>query len=143
MGYTIEIAFDMIKHNNVSELKEFISSLALDFDCNHYYYYFDMENDVKFKRNHCIVSVNFDDKDTFKCANFIKSIKKINGMHIECIYEDTYLCKLIYGSQFYLKNIDKDKVTIYNKFKRERSHSNNENMLLNVVSKNMKRAKSL
>jgi hypothetical protein len=64
-----------------------------------------------------------------------KTIKKINGLHIECIYEDTLLCKLIYASQYYLKTIDKDKVIIYNKFKRERGYSDNENMILDVVSK--------
>ena len=135
MGYNVEIAFDMIKHSNVSELKETISSFALDFNCDHYYYHYEMENDVKFKRNHCVVIVNFDDNETFNCARFVKTIKRINGLHIECIYEDTLLCKLIYASQYYLKNVDKDKVIIYNKFKRERSHSDNENMLLEVVQK--------
>jgi hypothetical protein len=133
MGYNVEIAFDMIKHKNVSEMKQTISNFALDFNCDHYYYYYDMDNDAKISRNHCIVNVNFDDSETFNCAKFIKTIKKINGLHIECIYEDTFLCKLIYASQYYLKNIDKDKVLIYNKFKRERSHSDNEAILLNAV----------
>ena len=92
MGYNVEIAFDIIKHSNVSELKETISSFALDFNCNHYYYHYEMENDVKFKRHHCIVIVNFDDNETFNCARFVKTIKRINGLHIECIYEETDFC---------------------------------------------------
>jgi hypothetical protein len=86
-------------------------------------------------RNHCIIIINFEDDQIFNCAEFIKTIKKINGLHIECIYEDTLICKLIYASQYYLKNIDKDKVVTYNKFKRERGYSDNENMLLDVFSK--------
>jgi hypothetical protein len=135
MGYNVEIAFDMIKHGNVSELKEIISSFALKYNCDHYYYHYEMDYDGKFNRNHCIVIVNFDDNETFNCARFVKTIKRINGLHIECIYEDTHLCKLIYASQFYLKNVDKDRVIIYNKFKRERSYSDNENMLLEVIEK--------
>lgn len=135
MGYNVEVAFDMIKHGNMSEMKEIISSFALDFECDHYYYQYEMINNAKMNRNHCIIIVNFDDDQIFNCAKFIKTIKKINGLHIECIYEDTLLCKLIYASQYYLKNIDKDKVIIYNKFKRERGYSDNENMILGVVSK--------
>ena len=135
MGYNVEVAFDMKKHSNVSEMKETISSFALDFNCHHYYYQYEMINNAKMNRNHCIIIVNFDDDQIFNCAKFIKTIKKINGLHIECIYEDTLLCKLIYASQYYLKNIDKDKVIIYNKFKRERGYSDNENMILDVVSK--------
>jgi len=142
MGYNVEIAFDMIKHSNVSELKQIISSFALDFNCDHYYYHYDMENGVKFNRNHCIVIVNFNDDETFNCAGFIKTIKKINGLHIECIYEDTLVCKLIYASQYYLKNIDKNKVIVYNKFKRERSHSDNEKMILDTIWKKPQLEKS-
>ena len=135
MGYNVEVAFDMIKHGNVSEMKEKISSFALNFDCDHYYYQYEMINNAKMNRNHCIIIINFEDDQIFNCAEFIKTIKKINGLHIECIYEDTLICKLIYASQYYLKNIDKDKVVTYNKFKRERGYSDNENMLLDVFSK--------
>lgn len=142
MGYNVEVAFDLAKHNNVTELKQEISSWALNYQCDHYYYYYDMENQDKTnkvsKRNHCIVIANFDDEETFNCAKFIKIVKSINGLHIECIYEDSQVCKLIYASQCYLKNIDKDKVIVYNKFKRERSHSDNEKILLEVMAKKQK-----
>jgi len=130
MGYNVEISFDIIKHTNVNELKNTITSNALKFNCEYYYYHYDMDMQTKFNRNHCIVIANFNDNEIFNCSKFIKKIKKINGLHIECIYEDTILCKLIYASQYYLKTIDKDKVIIYNKFKRERSYSDNENIIL-------------
>ena len=63
----------------------------------------------------------------------IKSIKNTHGIHIECIYEDENKCKLIYASNYYLKQIDKSCVIIYNKFKRERSLSDNEKIILASV----------
>lgn len=137
MGYNIEVAFDILKHGNVTEMKQTISFMALDHNCDHYYYDYEMECDVKFKRNHCIVIINFDDSETFNCAIFLKKIKDIKGLHIECVYEDVIHCKLIYASQQYLKRIDKSRAVVYNKFKRERSYSDNENMLLDGLSKKL------
>lgn len=132
MGYNIEVSFD-IHHNNITEVKNTITSLALDYNCDHYYYYYDMNNEIKHSRNHCIIVINFLDEDIFSCSKFIKIIRKLAHVYLECIYEDSQLCKLIYASQCYLKSIDKDKVVIYNKFKRERSHSENEKTILNEI----------
>jgi hypothetical protein len=56
-------------------------------------------------------------------------------LHIECIYDDEIVCKLIYASQYYQTTMEKDKAIKYNKFKRERSLSDNEKMILEQVSK--------
>jgi len=133
MGYNIEISFDMTKHSNVSDLKTEITNLALDYNCDHYYYYnCEYDESHKFPRNHYIIAVAFNDNNIFDCANFIKLVKKTTGIHIECIYEDDndIKCKLIYASNYYLKQIDKSCVIIYNKFKRERSLSDNEKIIL-------------
>jgi len=134
MGYTIEISFDMTKHAHVRNLQETITGLALDFDCDHYYYIYDMDGTVKVPRNHCIIAVQFNDDKLFVCANFIREMKKIPNVYIECIYEDDILCKLIYASKLYLKNIDKGCVTVYNKFKRERAYSDSESIVLDSLS---------
>jgi len=134
MGYNIEISFDLTKHSNVSDLKTEITNLALDYNCDHYYYYnCEYENSHKFPRNHYIIAVAFNDDNIFDCAEFLKSIKNTHGIHIECIYEDEIKCKLIYASKYYLKQIDKSCVIIYNKFKRERSLSDNEKIILASV----------
>jgi hypothetical protein len=128
MGYIIEISFDIIKHSNVSEMESQIIGYAIDLNCESHYCFYEME---KGKRNHQIVSVIFNENEIFNCAKFIKTIKKMKGLyHIECIYEDDMNCKLIYASKYYLKNIDKEKVVVYNKFKRERSYSDNETIIL-------------
>ena len=133
MGYNIDISFSMLKHNNVSELKQMISSLALDYNCEQYYYLYEMEGCCKVPRNHCIIVVSFTDEEIFNCAIFVKQIRKLQDVYLECIYEDNHVCKLIYASKYYLRTVDKDKVIIYNKFKRERRYSDNEDTILNGI----------
>jgi hypothetical protein len=134
MGYNIEISVDMAKHPDFSRFKSEIVDFALDSGCDHYYYLYEMEGGGQRKRNHCIIVVNFNDDEIFSCSNFLKRIRKMKELHIECIYEDSLICKLIYASQFYQTKMDREKVTKYNKFKRERSLSENERLLLNQLA---------
>lgn len=139
MGYNIEISFNMLKHSNVSELKKYITDYALDLNCDHYYYLYEVEDNNKIPRNHCIIVVNFSDNELFNCSLFLKDVKKMKDIYIECIYEDEIVCKLIYASQYYLTTVDKDKVIKYNKFKRERSLSDNEKLVLEHVTNSGKK----
>lgn len=134
MGYNIEISVDMAKHPDFSRLKSDIVDFALDSGCEYYYYLYEIEGGGHRKRNHCIIVVNFDDNEILNCSNFLKIVKKMKDLHIECIYEDSLLCKLIYASRFYQTTMDREKVTRYNKFKRERSLSDNERLLLNQLA---------
>jgi len=134
MGYNIEISVDMAKHPNFSRFKSEIVDFALDSGCDHYYYLYEMEGGGQRKRNHCIIVVNFEDDEIFNCSKFLKTVKKMKELHIECIYEDSLICKLIYASQFYQTKMDREKVTRYNKFRRERSLSDNEKLLLNQLA---------
>jgi hypothetical protein len=130
MGYNIEISIDMVKHPNLSEIKRDIIELAFDFLCEYYYYLYEMEGGCKFKRNHCVIMFNFEEENIFLCSKFLKRVRQMKDLHIECIYEDTINCKLIYASRYYLTTMEKDNVIKYTKFKRERGYSDNENMLL-------------
>uniref|UniRef100_A0A6C0LDW0 Uncharacterized protein n=1 Tax=viral metagenome TaxID=1070528 RepID=A0A6C0LDW0_9ZZZZ len=133
MGYNIDISIDMVKHPDLSGLKKEITDFAIDSGCGHYYYLYEIEGGGQRKRNHCIIVVNFDDESIFDCAYFLKKIKKNKDLHIECIYEDSIVCKLIYASRFYQTTMDRDKAIRYNKFKRERSLSDNEKTLLDEI----------
>lgn len=137
MGYNIEVSIDIVKNGNFSTIKREIADNAIDYECDHYYYLYDIEGGTKHKRNHCIIIINFTDENIFYCAEFIKFIKKQKEwtVHVECIYEDDIQCKLIYASSCYQKKMNKEGVIKYNKFKRERSHSDNEKILLNEVKK--------
>lgn len=134
MGYNIEVSINMMKHINVSELKREITDFALDLNCNHYYYLYEVENKNRIPRNHIIIVVNFGDSEIFNCAHFLKTIKKMKNLHIECIYDDEIACNLLYASQYYLTTVEKDKVIKYNKNKRERSLSDNDKTILEPVT---------
>ena len=88
MGYNIEVSVNMQKHGNISEIKKEITDFALDSNCDHYYYLYEMEGRCRIPRNHCIIVINFDDSETFNCAYFLKTLKKKKDLHIECIYDD-------------------------------------------------------
>jgi hypothetical protein len=135
MGYNIEVSIDLLRHTNISEVKKDIADAALDYECSYYYYLYEMEGRCRIPRNHCIMVINFADDQIFNCADFLKLIKKMKILHIECIYEDDIICKLIYASQYYQTTMEKDKAIKYNKFRRERSLSDNEKMILEHVSK--------
>lgn len=137
MGYNIEISVDISKHPDFSRLKKELTDFAIDSGCDHYYYLYEMEGGGQRKRNHCIIVVNFDDDSIFNCSHFLKVVKKIKDLNIECIYEDSIVCKLIYASRFYQTTMDREKVIRYNKFKRERSLSDNERTLLDELSQKL------
>ena len=136
MGYNIEVSINMMKHPNVSEIKREITDFALELNCDHYYYLYEVENKNRIPRNHVVIVVNFDDSETFNCAHFLKTIKKMKNLHIECIYDDEIACNLLYASQYYLTTVEKDKVIKYNKNKRERSLSDNDKTILEPVFNN-------
>jgi hypothetical protein len=137
MGYTVEISINVLKHGNIFGLREIIETIAIENNCTHYYHMYEMEKNLAIQRNHCIIAVAFEDSEVMNCAKFIKYMKeKFKGVvYLECIYEDNAKCKLIYASPCYLKQVEKDKVTKYNQYKRERSHSENELMLLEAGGK--------
>jgi len=134
MGYNIEISVDMAKHPDFTRFKSAIVDFALDSGCEYYYYLYEMEGGGQRKRNHCVIVVNFNDEEIYNCSKFLKTVRKMKELHIECVYEDSLVCKLIYASQFYQTKMDREKVTKYNKFKRERSLSDNEKLLLNQLA---------
>jgi len=139
MGYNIEISFNILKHNNVTEMKKQIADFALDHNCSYYYYLHEYEDRIKFPRNHCIMVIHFDDEEescVFNCAIFLRQVRKMKDLFIECIYDDEIVCHLIYASHYYLKNVEKDKAIKYSKFKKERSYSEEERIILSSFDKN-------
>ena len=135
MGYTVEVSINLRIHTNISELKREISDLALHLNCDHYYYLYEMSDTEKYPRSHCIIVVNFQDEEIFHCATFLKTLKKMKDLHIECIYDDEIACNLLYASKYYLSTIEKDKAIKYSKNKRERSLSENDKIILEPITK--------
>ena len=57
-------------------------------------------------------------------------MKICKSLHIECIYYDDNIYKLMYASSYYLKNIDKDASKKYKKFIIDNIFTENELKLL-------------
>lgn len=135
MGYTVEMSFNILKNSAVEELKTGISTIAVDYNCSNSYGYIEMDYNKHINRNHCVIVVQFNEKkeDIENMINFIKIIKRMKHVYIECIYLDDISCKLIYASSFYITNMDKSKVQIYQKFLKEKKYTEEENLLLQVV----------
>ena len=82
----------------------------------------------------CIFNLSFENneiKNMTICINEIRNIKKIN---LDCIFEENTNYRLIYASKYYLQTIEKDSVSNYKKFHRERSYSETDTLILNSIN---------
>lgn len=114
MGYTIEISFDIRKHKSFSRFKEQIILLAEAKNCNSYYILHEMEGGTSLDRSHCVISITF--CESVNCIEFIKFIKPIKKLYIECIYSNNSRFKIIYVSSYYFnKKMSKEGKQVYNK----------------------------
>jgi site-specific DNA-adenine methylase len=137
MGYNIEISFNILKNKNVSELEDFLTSLAKDYQCSLSYSIFEMDNTSHIQRNHNVITSIFKEENIKDLVEYIKTIKKMNGIYIECIFnEDTN--QIIYASPYYLTIIDKFISNNYHINKRKRSYSEDETMIVDEINKNKK-----
>ena len=134
MGYNIEVAFNVFQHHNVQELEDKVINIAIDNGCEFYYNDYEFERNFKFKRNHCVITVNFNNIEYI--VKFIKNIKKTKGIYIETIYNDEPN-NLLYASRYYITQMmDKHIAKKYKFNKRERSYSEDDIIILNTIQKN-------
>lgn len=135
MGYNIEISFNILKNKKVSELEDFLTSLAKDYQCSLSYSILEIDNTpLHIQRNHNVITSIFKEENIKDLVEYIKTIKKMNGIYIECIFnEDTN--QIIYASQYYLTIIDKFISNNYYLNKRKRSYSEDETLIMDEVNK--------
>jgi hypothetical protein len=135
MGYNIELAFNILKNSSVTELQDNIKTLASNYGCKYCYNDYEYENNVKYIRRHCIITLNFEDSNTNFLVEFLKKIKKMEGLYIELIYDEE-LNTILYASKYYqTQKMTKGYAKEYNLKKRKRSYSEDESMILNAISK--------
>lgn len=136
MGYNIEVSFNTLKHN-ISETRDLIISIAVENGCNYYYNDFEFENNLCYNRNHCVITLNF---QNYNCnidyiVKFLKIIRNIKGIYIESIY-DNDTNNILFASKFYITQMmDKHIAKIYNLNKRLRSYSEDETLIMNIMQK--------
>jgi len=115
MGYNIEISFNILKQCSINDGKKYLIELACDYLCESYFVDFEMENSYHFKRNHCVITIHFENLQINNMIEFIKFIRKDKIYYIETIcHDDSNHC--IYASKHYLfhnvhKILAKDYIT--------------------------------
>ena len=89
MSYTVEISFDLNRHN-INSLKNYVQQLANNFGCISIYDDYEFESSYKLQRTHCVTSIDFEvlDEKSTQFYLFLKQIKKMSGVNIEFIYDN-------------------------------------------------------
>jgi len=136
MGYNIEVSFNALKHN-IFETQDLIVNTALENGCNCYYSDFEFENNLRYNRNHCVITLIFQscNYNIDYIIKFLKIIRNLKGIYVESIYEsDTN--NILFASKFYLTQMmDKHIAKLYKLNKRERSYSEDETLIMNTMQK--------
>jgi hypothetical protein len=134
MGYDIEVSFNALKHN-ISDTQQLIISIAVENGCSYYYDSFEFENNLRYNRNHCVITLSFQnyENDIDYIIKFIKIIRNIKGIYIESIY-DNDSNNMLFASKFYLTQMmDKHIAKMYKLNKRQRSYSEDDTLIINTI----------
>jgi len=138
MGYNIEVSFNILKNSRVTNIKNNLESLATNCGCTNIYDDYEFENNIYYKREHCVTSIYFENKNIYNLKKFLEIIKDTKELYIETIYDDD-LNYLLYASKYYLiQKMDKRCANAYKINKRERSYSEDEISILNIVERKLK-----
>ena len=133
MGYNIELSFNIMKQN--INLLNTVQSTAEECLCDNLFDDYEFDNNTQFQRRHCVISVRFPHERINNMTKFLNIVKKIEGLHIEVIY-DELKHSILYASQYFItQKMDKNIAKKFNIVKRERSYSDDETKILNSVSK--------
>ena len=133
MGHNIEVSFNVLKNGSVTKLLEEVREFAEGCFCEDFYEDYEFENKTQFQRRHCLISINFSQSKLNNMIEFLNNIKKKSSLYVELIYDEDN-SSILYASQYYItQKMDKSSAK---KFKRrERSYSDDENMILKSVIK--------
>ena len=135
MGYSIEVSFSILKNSSVTEVKNMIINGAEECGCDSFHEDYEYEAHAQFKRNHCVITLNFSNPEISELIRFLTFIRSRCGVYLELIYdENDYF--ILYASQYYItQKMDKCHGKTYKSEKRQRSYSDDENMILKSIKK--------
>lgn len=138
MGYNIEISFNVIKNGSATELLTIVRDFAKQCLCENFYEDYEFENKTQFQRRHCVMSVFFSQERLDNMIHFLSNIKRNRNLYIELIYDEK-AGTVLYASQYFItQKMDKYIAKKFVVQRRERSYSEDENMILKAVSKSKK-----
>ena len=88
MGYNIEVSFDILKNSSVTELQNMVRNFAEECGCDTFYEDYEYDHFAQFKRNHCVMSVDFSQKNITNFLQFLKFVRNNEGLFLELIYDE-------------------------------------------------------
>jgi hypothetical protein len=138
MGYNIELSFNIFKNSGITEIQNSIKELAIKYNCNDCYENYEYETNVQYKRQHCIMTANFENSNINYLVEFLKNINKREGLNIELVYDEE-INKILYASTYYqTQKMDKKCSKEYTTHRRERSYSEDDTLILDAIHKKYK-----
>jgi hypothetical protein len=135
MRYSIEVSFNILKNSSVTETKNMIINGAEECGCDSFYEDYEYDVHTQFKRSHCVITLNFSKSDITDLIRFLRFIRSRCGVYLELIYDENEYY-ILYASQYYItQKMDKYYGKKYKSERRERSYSDDENMILKSIKK--------
>lgn len=135
MGYNIEVSFNILKNGSVTKLLEEVKECAEECFCEDFYEDYEFVNKSQFQRSRCLISIRFPQEKLNNMIEFLNRIKKNIGICVELIYHENSH-SILYASQYFItQKMDKYVAKDFKTQKRNRSYSDDENMILKAVSK--------
>ena len=135
MGYSIEVSFSILKNSSVTETTNMIINGAEECGCDSFHEDYEYEAYAQFKRNHCVITLNFSNPEISELIRFLRFVRSKCGIYLELIYDENEYY-ILYASQYYItQKMDKCHGKKYKIERRERSYSDDENMILKSIKK--------
>jgi len=135
MVYQIEISINLSKVKNLTEIRNIILQKAYDCKLNNYYIVYEhIGKNRKIYRNHCVLTLMFEEHDEL-LAEFIKYSKTIKNINIESVGLDDISFKLMYASKKYLNMMEKQFVDNYLNLKKKKKLYKQDSIIYKVLNK--------
>ena len=133
MEYSMEIAFDLHKKSNVECTKNTITGLAQRYGSSDFYCLHEIEGRTSIERNHCIIVAEFDAQYPDNIIKFLKEIKSMRHVYVECIYKDDGHYSLIHASPIYLRKLERKVAQKHRKELKERFFTEHERNMVQLI----------
>ncbi len=139
----LEISFLLYKVVSLHNIQETIQSIIEKYNIEKYYLDFEIEDKKRIEQKG-VYTVHFEENklNTLEIVSFLRRLKTISNVYLECVYRDNISCDIIYASKFYLKNMEKVYHEKYLNNKKNRAYSETEFELLKGIEAIFKKNKN-
>ena len=135
MVYQIDVAINLNKVSNLSEIKTKLLEKAYDCKLEKYFSQFEhVGRNRQIFRNHCVLTLFFIENDEL-LSDFIRFTKKIKNINIEMVGLDATKFKIIYASKKYLNIMEKEHADNYLELKRKNQLYKQDSIIFKTILK--------